>query len=102
MLSRATPVPPGEWTTTTPTPAAPPRLGIGARLIRRAILVYQWLFSWRASPCRYVPTCSTYALEAVEVHGAVRGTWLAVRRLSRCHPWGGHGHDPVPERKQPR
>ena len=46
--------------------------------------------------CRYTPTCSAYAVEALRKHGAVRGGWLALRRLSRCHPWGGHGFDPVP------
>src|SRR5436309_2913404 len=46
--------------------------------------------------CRYTPTCSCYAREAVQTHGAFRGTWLAARRVCRCHPWGGHGEDPVP------
>jgi hypothetical protein len=46
--------------------------------------------------CRYLPTCSVYALEALDRHGAWRGGWLAARRLSRCHPWGGSGYDPVP------
>jgi len=46
--------------------------------------------------CRYQPTCSAYALEALERHGAVRGSWLALTRILRCHPWGGHGFDPVP------
>jgi putative membrane protein insertion efficiency factor len=49
--------------------------------------------------CRYTPTCSQYALEAVKIHGAFRGAWLAVRRLSRCHPWGSCGEDPVPPRR---
>lgn len=46
--------------------------------------------------CRFVPTCSEYAIEAVEQHGAIRGSWLALRRIARCHPFGGHGYDPVP------
>lgn len=47
--------------------------------------------------CRYTPTCSAYAEEAVRRHGAGRGSWLATRRLLRCHPWGGSGYDPVPD-----
>lgn len=46
--------------------------------------------------CRYTPTCSAYAEEAVRRYGAAKGSWLALRRLLRCHPWGGTGHDPVP------
>ena len=48
------------------------------------------------SGCRFEPTCSNYAIDAVRVHGHFTGTWLAIKRLARCHPWGGSGYDPVP------
>lgn len=51
--------------------------------------------------CRYHPTCSAFALEAVQTHGALRGTWLAMRRVARCHPWAAGGFDPVPARRDP-
>jgi putative membrane protein insertion efficiency factor len=70
-----------------------------ARTVHAAVRGYQWITRGRPSPCRYEPTCSSYALGALEQHGAVRGGWLAVRRIGRCHPWGGTGWDPVPERR---
>jgi putative membrane protein insertion efficiency factor len=48
------------------------------------------------SGCRFTPSCSRYFLEAVETHGVLRGGWLGIKRIGRCHPWGGFGHDPVP------
>lgn len=48
--------------------------------------------------CRYTPTCSEYAVQAIRMHGPLRGSYLAVRRILRCHPWGGSGYDPVPEK----
>lgn len=51
---------------------------------------------WTPRTCRYTPSCSAYAMEALRVHGAGRGGWMAVRRILRCHPWGGYGYDPVP------
>lgn len=64
--------------------------------LRALVRLYQLLRQGRPSPCRFVPSCSTYAVEALEAHGALRGVWLTARRLGRCHPWGGHGYDPVP------
>jgi len=66
------------------------------------IRVYQRVISpWTASSCRYYPSCSAYAVEALRVHGLVRGGWLAVRRLGRCHPWTPGGVDHVPARREP-
>ncbi|HXD78525.1 MAG TPA: membrane protein insertion efficiency factor YidD [Puia sp.] len=61
------------------------------------IRIYQWVLSPLLGPkCRFTPSCSNYAIEALRKHGPFKGLWLAVRRFSRCHPWGGHGVDPVP------
>jgi putative membrane protein insertion efficiency factor len=63
-----------------------------------ALRAYQLLVSPLLPPsCRFLPSCSDYAIEAVERHGVMRGVWLALRRLGRCHPWGGSGYDPVPQ-----
>jgi putative membrane protein insertion efficiency factor len=68
-----------------------------ARILALPVLAYRLFLSpWVGHNCRYQPTCSCYALEALERHGAMRGGYLAVRRLARCHPLGGNGYDPVP------
>ena len=61
------------------------------------VKLYQWILSpWLGPKCRYIPTCSEYAIESFKKHGPIKGLWLTIKRVSRCHPWGGHGHDPVP------
>ncbi len=62
------------------------------------IRVYQLLLSPLLGPskCRYVPTCSEYAREALQKYGIVKGLWLGIKRIARCAPWGGHGYDPLP------
>ncbi|MBX9609856.1 MAG: membrane protein insertion efficiency factor YidD [Gammaproteobacteria bacterium] len=67
------------------------------RLLLGLVAFYRLALSPFIGPrCRYTPTCSEYAADALRQHGAARGAWLAVRRLARCHPWGGSGYDPVP------
>jgi putative membrane protein insertion efficiency factor len=62
------------------------------------IQAYRYLISpFLAPSCRYFPSCSAYACEALEHHGAIAGGWLALKRVARCHPWGGMGYDPVPD-----
>jgi len=68
-----------------------------AKLLIRLVRGYQLLLSpYFGGSCRFLPTCSCYAIEAIETHGALRGSWLALRRLGRCHPLGRSGFDPVP------
>lgn len=78
-----------------------------ARLwLRRLAILPIRLYQWTISPilpmsCRFAPSCSEYAAEAILAHGPLTGAWLGVRRILRCHPWGGHGYDPVPGRGRP-
>jgi len=82
----------------------------GRSLARLAVLplvllvrLYQRLISPVLGPrCRFAPSCSHYAVDAWQEHGLLRGSWLAVRRIGRCHPWNPGGHDPVPRRLTPR
>ena len=84
----------------TPTPSRRPL----SRVSRPAVwllclplpLSRHYLSPYTPPACRFTPTCSQYALEALRTHGPFKGTWLAVRRILRCHPWGGSGYDPVP------
>lgn len=69
--------------------------------VLRLLSIYQDYRALRPAACRFQPTCSTYAYQAIDQRGVASGSWLAFRRLTRCHPLGGHGHDPVPERLAP-
>ena len=69
-----------------------------AYLVSLPVRAYRVILSpWVGHGCRYQPTCSAYSLEALEKHGAIKGTYLTVRRIMRCHPWGGSGIDNVPD-----
>ena len=73
-----------------------------ARIVALPVRAYRLLLSpWVGHACRFQPTCSAYALEALEQHGALRGSWLTLRRIGRCHPWGSWGYDPVPPNPRP-
>jgi putative membrane protein insertion efficiency factor len=63
------------------------------------VRVYQWTLSpLLGAHCRYEPSCSQYMIDAINEWGPLKGTWLGLKRIGRCHPWGGHGHDPVPKK----
>ena len=66
-------------------------------ILKALITVYKYVISPLLGPkCRYLPTCSSYMMEAIDIHGPFYGSWLGVKRILRCHPWGGKGYDPVP------
>jgi len=70
---------------------------ISSHLLVFLIKIYRYGISpWVPRTCRYTPTCSQYAIAAIKKHGPVKGVWLSTKRLLTCHPWGGHGYDPVP------
>ncbi len=72
------------------------------QILRGVILAYRiCLAPLLPGRCRYLPSCSHYGLEALQLHGPIHGSWLTLRRLLRCHPWGGHGYDPVPTMHSP-
>lgn len=80
----------------------PQRVSLSARLLIGLILFYRRILSpFSPGVCRYHPSCSAYALEAVRCHGGLTGARLAISRLLRCHPWGGAGYDPVPPADPP-
>ena len=65
------------------------------------IKLYQWILSpILPQTCRHIPTCSVYTIDAIKTHGPLKGLWLGIRRLSKCHPWGTFGFDPVPPKKE--
>ncbi len=71
---------------------------LGSGILVGLIRFYQSAISpyLPANSCRYTPSCSQYGIESIRKYGALKGGWLTVKRFGRCHPWGGHGHDPVP------
>jgi uncharacterized protein len=71
-------------------------VSLAARILSVPVRAYRFARAGAPRWCRYEPTCSAYALEALSSYGAMRGTWLTLRRLARCHPWAGFGADPVP------
>ncbi len=76
-------------------------MGPIAFVVSLPVRAYRLVFSpWVGFNCRYQPTCSAYAMEALEKHGAFKGSYLTLRRIGRCHPMGGTGYDPVPDRKR--
>jgi uncharacterized protein len=80
-------------------------LRAAGKLVAWPMLGIVWIYRTAVSPllglnCRFQPSCSEYAMQAIRIHGGFRGSWLAAKRIGRCHPWGGSGYDPVPPRSE--
>jgi putative membrane protein insertion efficiency factor len=76
-------------------------------ILIRIFMIPVYFYKYAISPltpasCRHIPSCSQYALEALKIHGPIKGIYLATRRILKCHPWGTHGYDPVPDKKNER
>lgn len=87
----------------TKTKASKPKRNFGSSILIFPIKIYQQLISpLFPGACRFHPTCSQYSIEALENHGVFKGTLLSIKRIAKCHPWGGSGYDPVPKRIPPK
>ena len=72
-----------------------------SRILIGTVKIYQrFLSPLIGKNCRFIPTCSEYMIEAIRIHGPMKGTWLGIRRIARCNPFGGWGYDPVPQKKE--
>lgn len=76
-----------------------------SKILSQILIFFVRIYQYTISPllganCRYMPTCSEYSVQALKIHGPLKGSWLVLKRILSCHPWGGHGYDPVPEKKK--
>ena len=82
---------------------AKPDFTFAGHLIALPVRFYRYgLSPLIPSRCRHLPTCSEYTLDALQIHGPIQGLWLSIKRIGRCHPWGTHGYDPVPDKTLPK
>ena len=82
---------------------AKPDFTITGHIIALPVRFYRYgLSPLIPSRCRHLPTCSEYTLDALQIHGPIQGAWLSIKRIGRCHPWGTHGYDPVPDKILPK
>jgi hypothetical protein len=72
-----------------------------SKIVIFPIKLYQYIISpWLGNNCRHEPTCSNYTIQAIKIHGIIKGIWLGIKRISKCHPWGTFGYDPVPKKQE--